>query len=42
MNEIYLSTINEKQSREVVVEGDDHSIWAYVLKHAKESIGFES
>ena len=41
MNEIYLSEINEKQNREVVVEGDDHSIWAYVLKHSEESIGIE-
>jgi hypothetical protein len=25
----------------VVVEGDEHSVWAYVLKHSQESIGFE-
>ena len=41
MNEIYLSKINEEQNREVIVEGDDHSVWAYVLKHSEESIGIE-
>jgi hypothetical protein len=41
MKEIYISKINEEQNREIVVEGDDHSIWAYVLKHSEESIAIE-
>jgi hypothetical protein len=41
MNKIYLSKTNNEQNREVIVEGDDHSVWAYVLKHSDESIGLE-
>tara|TARA_R100001369_G_scaffold31716_3_gene56246 strand:+ start:603 stop:1016 length:414 start_codon:yes stop_codon:yes gene_type:complete len=41
MNEIYLTKINEEQNREVIVEGDDHSVWAYVLKHSEESTRIE-
>ncbi len=41
MNEIYISKINEEQNREVIIEGDDHSVWAYVLKHSDETIGLE-
>ena len=41
MSEIYISKINEEQNREIVVEGDNHSIWAYVLLQSEESFEIE-
>lgn len=41
MEDIYLSDFNQKLNRVVVVEGDQHSIWAYLLKEDQKGIDFE-
>jgi hypothetical protein len=41
MTEIYLTKLIENGSREIVVEGDDHSIWTYVISHNDERKGIE-
>lgn len=41
MSEIFEFRGNDKQGREVIVEGDDHSIWAYVFKHFNEGAVLE-
>lgn len=41
MTEIYLTKLIENGNREIVVEGDEHSIWTYVINHEDVSNGIE-
>lgn len=41
MAELYLSNYSQELDRVVVVEGDEHSVWAYVLTPDQKGIDFD-
>lgn len=39
-DEIYITVSNEKENLRLIIDGDDHSVWAYVID-AKNQISFD-
>lgn len=40
MSKLYLSDYNQALDRVLVIDGDEHSVWAYILGEDQQSIAF--